>query len=50
VRRRSRRPPRHILPESGWVSFYLREPADVARAIELLRLSFDLAVKQKAPR
>ena len=40
--------PHHILPETGWVSFYLREPADVARAIELLRLSFDLAAKQKA--
>jgi hypothetical protein len=23
----------HILPESGWISFYLREPADVERAI-----------------
>ena len=34
ARRRSIRPPHHILPESGWVSFYLREPADVARAIE----------------
>ena len=40
--------PHHLLPETGWVSFYLREPADVAQAIELLRLSFDLAVKQKA--
>ena len=42
--------PHHILPASGWVSLYLREPADVARAIELLRLSFDMAVKQKGPR
>jgi hypothetical protein len=40
--------PHHLLPETGWVSFYLHEPADVAQAIELLRLSFDLAVKQKA--
>ena len=39
--------PHHILPGTGWVSSYLRQPADVARAIELLRLSFDLAVKQK---
>jgi predicted DNA-binding protein (MmcQ/YjbR family) len=37
-----------LLPETGWVSCYLREAADVAQAIELLRLSFDLAVKQKA--
>jgi hypothetical protein len=30
------------------VSFYLLEPADVARAIDLLRMSFDLAVTQRA--
>jgi len=40
--------PHHLLPETGWVSFYLRQPPDVAHAIELLRLSFELAVKQKA--
>jgi hypothetical protein len=42
--------PHHILPESGWVSFYLREPTDVERAIALFRLSFDLAQKQRAER
>src|SRR5512140_2490854 len=31
--------PHHILPESGWVSFYLTTPADVEKAIELLRMS-----------
>ena len=40
--------PHHLLPATGWVSFYLRQPADVAQAIELFRLSFELAVKQKA--
>ncbi|MGH2592993.1 MAG: luciferase family protein [Anaerolineae bacterium] len=40
--------PHHVLPESGWVSLYLREAADVQRAIDLLRLSFELALKQKA--
>jgi hypothetical protein len=35
--------PHHILPESGWVSIYLQQPADVDRAIDLLRLSFDIA-------
>jgi hypothetical protein len=39
--------PHHILPDSGWVSLYLREAADVDRAIELFRRSFDLALKQK---
>ena len=35
--------PHHVLPETGWVSFYIRQEADVERAIELLRLSFELA-------
>ena len=39
--------PHHILPDSGWVSLFLLDAADVDRAIELLRLSFDLASKQK---
>jgi hypothetical protein len=33
----------HILPESGWVSVYLRQTSDVDRAIELLRFSFGIA-------
>jgi hypothetical protein len=39
--------PHHILPESGWISFYLRQPEDVAEAIALLRLSYDVAARQK---
>ena len=35
--------PHHILPESGWVSVYLKQATDVDRAIELLRLSFEIA-------
>ena len=37
----------HILPESGWVSFYLRQPADVDQAISLLAESYQIARKQK---
>ena len=33
----------HILPESGWVSVWLREAGDVERAVELLRISFERA-------
>jgi hypothetical protein len=40
--------PHHVLPESGWVSFYLWEAGDVERAVELLRLSFELAANQKS--
>lgn len=39
--------PHHILPDSGWISFYLREPADVERAIELLRISYEIALRQR---
>ncbi len=39
--------PHHILPDSGWVSLYLREAADVDRALGLFRRSFELALKQK---
>ena len=38
----------HVLPDSGWVSIFLRKPADVDRAIELLRLSFTRAQKPAA--
>jgi hypothetical protein len=37
----------HILPDSGWVSVYLREPADLDRAIELLRYSYQRAQPRK---
>ena len=40
--------PHHILPESGWVSIYLRETSDVDQAIELLRLSYELATQAQA--
>jgi Family of unknown function (DUF5519) len=38
--------PHHILPESGWVSIFLRQASDVDRAIELLHLSFEIAGKK----
>ncbi len=42
--------PHHILPKSGWVSFRIREGKDVDEAIELLRMSYEIAEKQKAER
>jgi predicted DNA-binding protein (MmcQ/YjbR family) len=38
----------HILPESGWISFYIREEGDVGRAIKLLEKSYKFALEQKA--
>jgi hypothetical protein len=37
----------HVLPESGWVSVWLRRGDDVARALRVLRRSYELALKQK---
>jgi predicted DNA-binding protein (MmcQ/YjbR family) len=42
--------PHHILPESGWISFYIRNDTDVESAIRLLEESLKLAVKQRARR
>ena len=39
--------PHHILPDTGWISFYLRQPEDVSAAIELFRLSYDVAARQR---
>lgn len=42
--------PHHLLADSGWVSFYIREAVDVDKAIALLRESYMIAAKQKVPR
>src|SRR4029079_12666010 len=42
--------PHHILPESGWISFYIRQPEDVSRVIGLLKRSYQLAAEQAARR
>jgi len=39
--------PHHVLPESGWTSFYLKEDQDIERAIDLLDRSYRIALKQK---
>ena len=39
--------PHHILPETGWVSFYLKDDRDVEKAIILLNRSYEIALKQK---
>jgi hypothetical protein len=40
--------PHHILPETGWVSFYIRQEADIEKAIALLKESYAIAMKQKS--
>lgn len=39
--REGRAEPHHVLPETGWVSFHIRQSSDVTHAIELLRLNYD---------
>lgn len=38
--------PHHILPESGWISFYIKKDEDVTQAIELFKLSYETALKK----
>jgi hypothetical protein len=42
--------PHHVLPASGWISFRIKSPEDVERAVTLLRRSFDLITGQIARR
>ena len=39
--------PHHVLPQSGWVSVYLKNPGDVDRAIWILRRSYQIAQEQR---
>ena len=40
--------PHHIHPESGWVSYFIRDSADVERVIALFRLNYDRPWSQPA--
>lgn len=37
----------HVLPDSGWISFFVRTEGDIEKAIELFRISYDAAMRQK---
>jgi len=47
---RGRARPHHVLPESGWVSVPMRSMEEADTALEILRVSYDLAVGQLAKR
>jgi hypothetical protein len=38
--------PHHILPHSGWITFRFRDDEDVWSAVELFRLSYEIAVER----
>ncbi len=42
--------PHHVLPQSGWVSFYIHTDGDVGKAIDLMRHSYEIALKQRSLR
>jgi hypothetical protein len=37
--RRGRALPHHVFPDSGWISFWLKSPADIAQALELFEIA-----------
>jgi hypothetical protein len=38
----------HLLPQSGWVSYYIRKEEDIPGALALFETSYKLALEQKA--
>lgn len=38
--------PHHILPHSGWITFRFRDDKDAGSAVELFRLSYEIAVER----
>jgi hypothetical protein len=38
----------HVLPDTGWISFWIRTDEDVVRAIELFRLNYDRPWREDA--
>ncbi len=38
----------HMFPETGWVTFYIRDRSDVPRLIELFRLNYQLVTGRAA--
>ena len=37
--RRGRALPHHVFPDSGWISFWLKNPADIAQALALFEIA-----------
>jgi hypothetical protein len=38
----------HVLPETGWVSYRIRDEGDVAGAVDLFRLNYERLTARKA--
>ncbi len=42
--------PHHVLPETGWVSYWIQGPEDLPKVLELFRLGYERAVAQQQRR
>jgi Luciferase len=40
----------HVLPQTGWVSYLIRQPEDVDGALELFRLNYERLTARKKER
>lgn len=38
--------PHHVLPDSGWVSYYIKSKDDIPLVIHLFRLQYDRLIKK----
>ncbi|WP_242311367.1 luciferase family protein [Bacillus cereus group sp. BfR-BA-01331] len=38
--------PHHVLPESGWISYYIKSEEDIPFAVELFRMQYDRIQKR----
>jgi hypothetical protein len=38
--------PHHIMPQSGWITFRLKKEGDIELAVDLFKLSYELANKR----
>lgn len=39
----------HLLPETGWVTYYIEDADDVGRVLELFRLNHDRLTRRRVP-
>lgn len=40
--------PHHVIPKSGWVSFWIRSEADIGSLIELFRMQYERLTAQRS--
>jgi hypothetical protein len=41
--------PHHILPDTGWVTYYIQSPEDVPAVVELFRMNYERLTTSRPP-